>query len=205
MLARVGYDVTGVEPDPRLREIFRDEARGVGPGRLEVVDGTAEKLPFPDASVRAAVITEVLEHVDDPDASVGELARVIAPGGSLCVAVPSAHTERIYWKLHPDYPANTTHLRIWDRDDLGRLLERKGFEITRWEGRNFRPAVSWVFHAALRSKSDHTGAIHEHLWVDKLLALVWVGLAALRVFDRVERWGNRVLPKSWYVYARRRS
>jgi SAM-dependent methyltransferase len=204
LLARAGYDVTGVEPDPVLRERFRAEADGVGPGRLDVVEGTAERLPFDDASIRAAVITEVLEHVDDPVASVRQLARVIEPGGTLCVSVPSALTERVYSRLHPRYPANTTHVRIWQRDDLRRLLEQSGFDVVRWEGRNFQPAVSWVFHSLLRSDSDHTGTIHQHVWVDYALSAVWAGLKLVRLFDPVMALGNRLFPKSWYVYCRRR-
>lgn len=205
MLAKLGYDVTGVEPDPVLRERFREAATGIGPGRAHVVDGTAENLPFADGSQRAAVITEVLEHVEDPVASVRELARVIEPGGTLCVSVPSAPTEHIYWRLHPRYPANTTHVRIWEKDDLRRLLEDAGFQIVRWEGRNFEPAVSWVFHALLRSDSDHTGAIHQHLWIDVALSALWAGLRLAGLFKPIVAWGNRAFPKSWYVYCRRRT
>jgi 2-polyprenyl-6-hydroxyphenyl methylase/3-demethylubiquinone-9 3-methyltransferase len=47
------------------------------------VRGRLERLPFADSAFDAVVAADVLEHVTDLPAVVGELARVLAPGGSL--------------------------------------------------------------------------------------------------------------------------
>lgn len=199
LLAGAGLRVTGVEPAAYLRERFTARVAG----NAEVVDGVVERLPFGDGEVAAAVSTEVLEHVADPDAALRELYRVMRPGAVACVSVPTSFTELLFWRLHPRYAENSTHLRIFTRPELRRLIEANGFEVVRWEGRNFRPAVSWLFHAILRSRSDHAGVIQGHLWVDRVLDAGWRALDLVGLLGPVERLGNRVWPKSWYVYFRR--
>jgi SAM-dependent methyltransferase len=201
LLVDAGLHVTGVEPAAYLRERFRERVLAVDPAS-SIVDGLADKLPFEDGEVEHIVTTEVLEHVPDPAAALRELRRVLAPGGTLCVAVPTSYTELVFWRLHPQYAANATHERIFTKPELRRMIECAGFSIERWEGRNFLPAVSWVFHALLRSRSDHTGAIEEHRFVDLGLAAIWRLLGATRLLPFVEAVGNRVWAKSWYVYCR---
>ena len=202
-LARAGIHVTGVEPAAYLRARFSERVIALDPGSA-VVDGVADQLPFGDGEVEHVVMTEVLEHVPDPHGALTELHRVLAAGGTLCLSVPTSYTELLFWRLHPRYADNATHERIFTKPELQRLLARTGFEIDRWEGRNFRPAVSWLLHATLRSDADHTGAISEHLFVDRGLELAWRAFAALGVLHLVESVGNRVWPKSWYVYCHAR-
>ena len=57
-------------------------------------------LPFRDGSFESCVCTEVLEHIPDDDAAVGELARCLRPGGTLVVSVP-----------HPPAPHDPSHVR----------------------------------------------------------------------------------------------
>jgi len=47
------------------------------------------RLPFRDGSLDLIFCTEVLEHLERPEEAVGELARVLAPGGRLVVSVPN--------------------------------------------------------------------------------------------------------------------
>jgi demethylmenaquinone methyltransferase/2-methoxy-6-polyprenyl-1,4-benzoquinol methylase len=47
------------------------------------VEGRAERLPFDDGSFAALTFTYLLRYVDDPAATLAELARVVRPGGTM--------------------------------------------------------------------------------------------------------------------------
>lgn len=70
-----------VEPDPHMLKQLR--AKVTDRGGAEVVQASAEKLPFADDSFDTAVFALVLCTVPDPDAALREAARVLKPGGRL--------------------------------------------------------------------------------------------------------------------------
>lgn len=80
---------------------------------------TASKMPFRDATFDTVLCTEVLEHVEDAEGAVGEIARVLRPGGRLLMTVPF---------LYPTHEApydfwRTTH------HGLRSVLERHGLVV----------------------------------------------------------------------------
>jgi MFS family permease len=74
--------VLAVEPEPRLRELAETKASEV-PVAVEVVDGTADRLPADDATFDAAIASLVLCSVPDVPAALAEVRRVLRPGGQL--------------------------------------------------------------------------------------------------------------------------
>ena len=74
--------VVAVEPDPSMAaRIHRRVA--AAPAPVEIVAARAESLPFPDESFDAAVSVFVLCSVEDQAAALGEIRRVLKPGGTL--------------------------------------------------------------------------------------------------------------------------
>jgi SAM-dependent methyltransferase len=71
-----------VEPDPTARVAAMERARNAAVP-IEVVGGTAEKLPAADGEFDAAVVMGVLCSVNDPAAALRELRRVLRPNGEL--------------------------------------------------------------------------------------------------------------------------
>jgi hypothetical protein len=151
-----------------------------------------------------AVIIEVLEHVADPDGMLADAFRVLKPNGALCVAVPTSYSEGLYSRLHPRYMTNATHVRVFKKADLCRLIERQGFVVSYVKTENLEAAVAWLFHAILRSEADPTGRMLEHTRIDRIVSGV------LRRIERTPGIGRAVsasrdfLGKSYYVFASKR-
>jgi len=75
-------DLVLAEPDPHMLKQLR--VKGEGRGRnVEVVEASAEDLPFADASFDTAVFTLVLCTVPHPERALAEAARVLKSGGKL--------------------------------------------------------------------------------------------------------------------------
>jgi demethylmenaquinone methyltransferase/2-methoxy-6-polyprenyl-1,4-benzoquinol methylase len=78
-LLRRGFRVTGLDQSPEMLAVAR---RRFG-SRVELVEGSAESLPFPDEAFDHLTVTYLLRYVDDPAATLAELARVIRSGGGV--------------------------------------------------------------------------------------------------------------------------
>ena len=97
-LLRSGFVVTGVDQSAEMLA----RARQRFGAHVELVESSAETLPFADASFDHLTVTYLLRYVDDPAATLAELARVVRPGGvvaSLEFGVPGG-LARPAWELY---------------------------------------------------------------------------------------------------------
>lgn len=99
---RYGAHVTGIDQSAEMLAGARDRVAAAGFGELvDLVAAQAEALPLNDGSVDALTHTYLLRYVDDPAATLAELARTIRPGGvmaSLDFGVPTGAAYPA-WKL----------------------------------------------------------------------------------------------------------
>ena len=98
LLRQKGCGVVGVDQSPEMLAVAREHL----PATVKLVEASAEHLPFEDASFDALTVTYLLRYVDDPGATLAELARVVSPGGtvaSLEFAVP-AGLWRPLWRAY---------------------------------------------------------------------------------------------------------
>jgi demethylmenaquinone methyltransferase/2-methoxy-6-polyprenyl-1,4-benzoquinol methylase len=98
LIRQKGCTVVGLDQSPEMLA----EARRRLPEGVTLVDGTADKLPFADASFDALTFTYLLRYVPDPSATLRELARVVRPGGTIAgleFAVPHG-LWRPLWELY---------------------------------------------------------------------------------------------------------
>jgi len=79
---RYGCRVTGVDQSPEMLDRGRVQVEAAGLAeRIELAEARAEDLPFDDGVFDALTHTYLLRYVDDPAATLAELARVLRPGG----------------------------------------------------------------------------------------------------------------------------
>ncbi|MEM6462049.1 MAG: bifunctional 2-polyprenyl-6-hydroxyphenol methylase/3-demethylubiquinol 3-O-methyltransferase UbiG [Pseudomonadota bacterium] len=80
-LAAKGASVTGIDPAARAIEAAKKHAEQSGL-RISYDVGVGERLPYIDSSFDSVVCVDVLEHVDDLERVIAEIARVLKPGGT---------------------------------------------------------------------------------------------------------------------------
>jgi ubiquinone/menaquinone biosynthesis C-methylase UbiE len=80
-------------------------------------------LPLEDASVDAVVSANVLEHVADDERALGEIHRILKPGGLATVIVPAGPG------IYDAYDEHLGHERRYARHELAGRGERAGFEV----------------------------------------------------------------------------
>jgi demethylmenaquinone methyltransferase/2-methoxy-6-polyprenyl-1,4-benzoquinol methylase len=125
-----GFRVTGLDQSPEMLA----RARARFGDRVELVEASAESLPFADASFDHLTFTYLLRYVDDPAATLRELARVVRPGGT--VAMLEFGLPRGIWRPAWD---------LWVGVGLplaGRLISPGWLEVGRFLGPSIRE-----FHA----------------------------------------------------------
>ncbi len=103
-------------------------------GRLQA--GPLEEADFPAASFDAVVMWDVIEHLWDPPAALQTVARLLRPGGRLCLSTPDAGSamarlagRRWAFMTPPE------HLGFFSRQSMARLLNSAGLELNQWTSR----------------------------------------------------------------------
>jgi SAM-dependent methyltransferase len=132
-LSGLGAETVGVDAEPRAVE----KARELFP-ELEFVVADVAALPFEDASFDKAVAADLVEHLDDAtfDRMLGELRRVLRPGGTFTLYTPNPRHVIERLKAHDLVLAqNPTHIGLRERHELRRHLEAAGLRVDRDEWR----------------------------------------------------------------------
>ena len=148
-----GLDVTAVEPQAPLREVL---AASVGGERVR--DGLAEAIPLDDCSVAAVTVSDAFHWFEHAPA-LAEIARVLRPGGGLCVA----------WTIPGWDEASWAH-------ELGQLIaerrpEHPGFDGPPWQDAA-RASGAWSEPREVRVTAKRPASTEQ--LVDHIASMSWV-------------------------------
>jgi demethylmenaquinone methyltransferase / 2-methoxy-6-polyprenyl-1,4-benzoquinol methylase len=131
LVRRYGCSVVGIDQSPEMLGAARARL-ACDPElaeRVSLVEGEAERLPFADREFDHLTFTYLLRYVEDPGATLRELARVVRPGGrvaSLEFGVPGGPLWRPLWDLYTGVGLPV----------LGRLVSREWASTGRFLGRS---------------------------------------------------------------------
>ena len=118
MLSKYG-EAEGVDVSEDAIAFCRE--RGLDKVRL----GAGEELPYEDGTFDLVTALDVVEHMDDDLAGLGEMQRVLRPGGRVLLFVP---TFMFLWGLQDEV---SNHRRRYRLPELRRVLEKAGLEVER--------------------------------------------------------------------------
>jgi SAM-dependent methyltransferase len=128
-LASSGFDTLyGV--DISRRQYLKGKKKGKAQGTF--VEGDAYDLPFGSESMNLVLMTEILEHLEEPRRAVNEAARVLKKGGRLLVTVPWKERIRYTLCIHCNRktPVNA-HLHSFDPAFIEESLSSAGLQVVR--------------------------------------------------------------------------
>jgi SAM-dependent methyltransferase len=109
----------GVDVEPLACALARERSAA------DIREASVLALPFGDGEFDAVVSSDVIYHLDDDDAALREMRRVLRPGGMLVVNVPA---YRWLWSYHDE----ATHARRrYGRGEVGAKLRAAGFSGVR--------------------------------------------------------------------------
>jgi len=129
LAARTAGQVCGVDlSQDMVRQAVRRNRRAVREGRVELQEGTASNLPFPDGSFTVAFEVNSFHHWDDPIQGVREIWRVLGAGGRAMFVLRAGHGHAIAAEV----------------EAIVRLLTAQGFAVAATEQHHFEHGGAFV-------------------------------------------------------------
>ena len=120
----LGWDVTGVEPDPKAAQVGR-ETYG-----LTIYSGVLENINFLPESFDAVTMVHVIEHLPDPISTLKVARGLLKKGGHLVVHTPNISSLGHRWFRHNWRGLEPPrHLFIFNPDALRKIAETAGFNV----------------------------------------------------------------------------
>jgi SAM-dependent methyltransferase len=163
-LAERGHVVVGVDSSPTLAALARQAG-----GYREVLEGQAGSVALPDGCADLVVAFMTLHDMDELEAPVLEAARLLEPGGRLCLAVPHPFAEM-------------------DRQRAG---DRDYFTAHRYVDVLQRDGVSMTFESWRRPLSAYASALEQTGFLIETIREPVPGEAALAAAPELAKWRER--------------
>lgn len=127
-------DLVGVDVSQHMLDKARRNLRGY---RVQLLKGELGRLHLPVASFNRIICTEVLEHVDDPEELLDQMARLLRPDGRIVITLPNDHLVSRLRKIvnglgvlkrvlvgRISWGADQYHIHIWHLEEMRALLSR---------------------------------------------------------------------------------
>lgn len=137
-LARDAREVVAFDLTPEMLQKARERCAQAGLMNVRFEQGTAEALPFADASFDAVVTRFTMHHFASPAVVASQLARVVRPGGRIVIADSLSSHIADEAELHNalEILRDPSHIRMLSREQLLAIIQEAGFTVlseSTWE------------------------------------------------------------------------
>jgi 2-polyprenyl-3-methyl-5-hydroxy-6-metoxy-1,4-benzoquinol methylase len=184
-LVKAGFEVQGIDLNPAwLAKYARGWAERL---RIIHIDIEKDSMPFASASFDLVIFTEVLEHIaiTDPCVVLGEIRRVLRPGGAMVLSTPNVANlsnvvalirgDNVFWPPEIFYGSVDRHNREYTPVELVQLVQKAGFAryelgyMNTWS--NWHHTTGALFHH-LHDGSERAQRIGRHPLFNNTLFVV---------------------------------
>ena len=150
-----GWRGTGIEFAPRALAHARERYG------LDVLDVPLDEAGFEDGSFDAVGLLSVLEHTNEPGRMLGDLARMLRPGGAVYVVVPNVDSLacRVLHERARTFDGRN-HLVYFSPSTLSDLLDRCGFDVP-YVATTVSSAVAIAEHLAYEEPYSEAGLVDD--------------------------------------------
>lgn len=150
---RNGWQARGLEPFPDDVKLCQEKG-------LDVVQGLAESLRYPDNTFDVVHTSHVFEHLEDPLLAAREAYRVLKPGGLLFIEVPNQldnfgfHRDMFFRRVQQRKRdiASIHHLWFFVKGTLRELYTRASFTNVRVVNKHHKTFGGWKLPFSLASQ-----------------------------------------------------
>lgn len=195
--AQRGAHVIAVDIDPKVLAVVKARIAQIDPELCTTHLSDANPLPLADATATRVICTEVLEHVEEPDALLAELFRIGKPGARYLLSVPGSLSENMQQHVAPpQYFKRPNHIRIIDRQQFAQMVTRSGLVIEEQTQHGFFWSVWWALYWAC--EVDLSNPSHPVLdrWTE-----AWEGVLKLPRGHELKQQLDAFMPKSQIIIA----
>jgi SAM-dependent methyltransferase len=162
--ARPDLEVLGCDLSESALATARSDAEGVD-FRL----ATAERLPFEDGALDFVWIVDVLEHVDDPERVIREVARVLKPGGGFHIVLPLEGQPRTLYRLvgcgtwWTAKVRHGGHIQVFSADRFRSMASACGLPVvrTRWSYHLLLQVLDLAYFSWLDMRGPVSGSVED--------------------------------------------
>lgn len=116
-----GRTIYGVDTDRTGVRLAQQQLARHHPQRWSVLVASADRLPVSDAAFDIVTLADVIEHLEQPEAILVEVARALRPGGALLISTPNRQPNHVW---------DPRHVQEFTPDTLRMLLEPHFAEVT---------------------------------------------------------------------------
>ena len=144
-------------------------AAGTSPDGIDFRLATAERLPFGDGELDFVWIFDVLEHVEDPEQVLREVARVLKPGGGFHIVLPLEGQPRTLYRLvgcGTRWTAKVRHgghIQIFSADRFRAMAAGRGLPVieTRWSYHLALQVLDLLYFSWLDLRGPVSGSVED--------------------------------------------